>query len=186
MCHFYAKYAQDHLYQKLGHFGQNWRRSIFFRAKLGYQFFCRVSKKYAVFRPKIGKFSAKFPKILQINKNHLNTSYVKILGHLGHFLAKYDHFWSFLAHFGLYNYIGEKAGRASYRVIPHLASTAVYGHIFWTAQPIFKMLGILERGDQGLSDKIKNKKIWKKVLYPPLGVHRLVILAGYRLLPVTG
>ena len=70
-----------------------------------------------------GHFWADFAEIWGNDKNHLNTSYVKILSHLGHFLAKYGHFWSFLAHFGLYNYIGENAGRTSY-------PSRVHGHIF--------------------------------------------------------
>ena len=78
------------------------------------------------FLAKNGHFSADFVEILGIDKNHLNTSsYVKILGHLGHFLATYGHFWSFLAHFGQYNYIGENAGLASYRVKLRLAFTAI-------------------------------------------------------------
>ena len=98
---------------------------------------------------------ADFAEILGIDKNPLNTSYVKILGHLGHFLAKYGNFLSFLAHFGLYNYIGENAGRASYPVIFPLAFTAI------SSEPLnafFKMLGILERGDQGL----QSDKMWRK------------------------
>ena len=55
------------------------------------------------FRPKIDKFLAKFPRILEINKKHLNTAYVKILGHLGHFWQNMAIFGNFLAHFGLYN-----------------------------------------------------------------------------------
>ena len=54
-------------------------------------------------------------------------------------------------------------------------SVHVYGHNFWTAQPIFKMLGILERADQGLSDSIKNKQNWEKSLYPPYGLNLLRI-----------
>ena len=37
-------------------------------------------------------FFADFAEILGIDKNHLNTSYVRILGHLGPFLAKYGNF----------------------------------------------------------------------------------------------
>ena len=74
-------------------------------------------------------------------------------------------FGHFLAHFGLYNYIGERPAE------PHTPSR-VYGHIFWTAQPIFKMLGILERADQGLSGSIKKKQNWKKSQYPPYGLNR--------------
>ena len=84
------------------------------------------------FWPKIGYRSADFAEILGIDKNHLNTSYVKFLGHLGHFLAKYGHFWSFLAHFGLYKYIGEYAGRASIPVILPLAFTAI------TSEPLVR------------------------------------------------
>ena len=73
------------------------------------------TSKNAIFWPKIGHRSADFAEILGIDKNHLNTSYVKILGYLGHFLAKYGHFWSFLAHFGLYNYIGKMPAE------PHIA-----------------------------------------------------------------
>ena len=55
------------------------------------------------FWQKKGHFLADFAEILGIDEKHVNTSYVKILGHLGHYLAKYYHFRSFLAHFGLYN-----------------------------------------------------------------------------------
>ena len=58
-----------------------------------------ISAKMTVFLTKNGHFSADFAEILGIDKNHQNTSYVKILGYLGHFLAKYGHFCSFLAHF---------------------------------------------------------------------------------------
>ena len=58
--------------------------------------FCRIGEKKSFFRQKIGQFLTKFAKILQMNKNHLNTSYVKIVGHLGHF---FWHFWSFLVIF---------------------------------------------------------------------------------------
>ena len=53
-------------------------------------------RKKTFFRPKIGKSFTKFTKILQINKKHLNTSYVKIVGHLGDFCL---HFWSLFGPF---------------------------------------------------------------------------------------
>ena len=96
-----------------------------FSAYFFFQLACLNFGKNYRFWQKNGHFSADFAEILGIHKNHLNTSYVKIVGHLGHFLAKYDHFRSFLAHFGLYNYIGENAGRASYRVILRLAFTTI-------------------------------------------------------------
>ena len=46
------------------------------------------------------------------------------------------------------------AGRHSNKMSVH-----VYGHNFWTGGPIFKILGILEIADQGLSDSIKNKEL---------------------------
>ena len=81
-------------------------------------------KKYR-FWPKNGHCSADFAEILGIDKNHLNTSYVKILGHLGLFFGK---IWPFLVIFWpilAYNYIGENAGRASYCVKLRLAFTAI-------------------------------------------------------------
>ena len=60
-----------------------------------------------------------------IDKNHLNTSYVKILGHLDNFVGKIWPFFVIFGHFGLYNYIGENAGRASYPVIIPLAFTTI-------------------------------------------------------------
>ena len=41
-----------------------------------------------VFCPKIGQFSTKISKILEINKNHQNTCYSKNLDHLEHFWPK--------------------------------------------------------------------------------------------------
>ena len=72
-------------------------------------------RKKRFFCPKIGQFSTKISQILGIDKNHQNTSYVKFLGHLEHFWAKYGHFWSFFAHFWPINYIGEKLAE------PHIA-----------------------------------------------------------------
>ena len=81
----------------------------------GTDFFWQIGKKKPFFGKKIGQFLANFSKNLEINKNHLNSFYVKILGHLDHFLAKYGHFLPFLAHFGFYNNIrkyNENPGRA--------------------------------------------------------------------------
>ena len=61
--------------------------------------FAESAKKNVVFRPKIGTFFTKFAKILQINTKHLNTSYVEIVGHLGHFWVLLGHFWSFFVIF---------------------------------------------------------------------------------------
>ena len=54
--------------------------------------FCWFSKKMRVFCPKIGQFSTKISKILEINKNHQNTCYSQILGHLEHFWPKNGYF----------------------------------------------------------------------------------------------
>ena len=59
--------------------------------------FCPVGKKTGVFCPKIGQFSVKIYKILEINKNHLNTPYIQIIGHLEHFWPKngiFSPFWA--------------------------------------------------------------------------------------------
>jgi hypothetical protein len=44
-----------------------------------------VSEKMRVFWPKIGQLFAKISKILEINKNYLNTPLIKIWGYLEHF-----------------------------------------------------------------------------------------------------
>ena len=62
------------------------------------------------------------------------------------------HLKHFLAHFGLYNYIGERSAD------PHTPSR-VYGHNFRTGVPILKILGILKMADQGLSDEKNIKTI---------------------------
>ena len=80
-----------------GYFGQFWACPNF-------------GKNYR-FWPKNRHFSSDFAEILGIDKKKLNTSYVNFLGHLGHFLAKYDNFWHFwliltiLTIFGLLAYI---------------------------------------------------------------------------------
>ena len=97
-----------HLYQFVGKL-DNFPRNAY-KLSLEKLFFLNTYSKIAKndrFWPKKGHFSADFAEILGIDENYLNTCYVNILGHLGHFLAKYGHFCSFLAHFGLYNYIGE-------------------------------------------------------------------------------
>ena len=62
--------------------------------------FFKIAKNYH-FWSKKGHFSADFAEILGIDEKHVNTSYVKILGHLGHYLAKitiFGHFWPILAY----------------------------------------------------------------------------------------
>ena len=76
--------------------------------------FLPSQQKKRVFCPKIGQFSTKNFKILGINKNHLNTSYVKFLGHFGHFWPFFGHFRPFLGHFWPYSFIRECADQASY------------------------------------------------------------------------
>ena len=76
--------------------------------------FYRVGKKMGVFCPKIGQFLVKIYKILEINKNHLNTQYVQIMGHLKHFWAQNSNFCPFLGHFSPYYFIRESAGRRLY------------------------------------------------------------------------
>jgi hypothetical protein len=75
-------------------------------------FFLAESAKKNVFSSNFVQFLANFSKNLEINKNHLNTLHVQILGQLDHYWTKMAIFGHFLAHFGLYNYIGETcAGR---------------------------------------------------------------------------
>ena len=64
--------------------------------------FCRVGKKMGIFCPKIGQFFVKIYKILEINKNHLNTPYIQTIGHLEHFWPKNGIFSPFLGHFSPY------------------------------------------------------------------------------------
>ena len=68
-------------------------------SKIFFQIAHAKNEKNAVFWPKKGKKWAKFFKILEFDKSPINTSYVQILGHLDHFLLKYDNFLPFLAHF---------------------------------------------------------------------------------------
>ena len=84
--------------QNLGKIGQKmpvfWPKTIIF-ADFGVFF----GKNYR-FWTKSGHFLADLGKILGIDKNHLNTSYVKIVGHLGHFwqnMTIFGHFWLTLA-----------------------------------------------------------------------------------------
>ena len=76
--------------------------------------FFPIGKKTGVFCPKIGQFLVKIYKILEINKNHLNTQYVQIMGHLKHFWAQNSNFCPFLGHFSPYYFIRESAGRRLY------------------------------------------------------------------------
>ena len=86
-----SRYPKVHLYQFVGQLGHFPRRSSDFRRSFFFKFL-PSQQKICVFFPKIGQFSTKNFKILGINKNHLNTSYVNFLGHFGHF-------WSFFGHF---------------------------------------------------------------------------------------
>ena len=72
----------------------------YFPAKFVFQNVPAKIEKSTVFRPKTAKNRQNFPKFWDLIKNHLNALYVKILGHLDHFLAKYGNFWPFFAHFG--------------------------------------------------------------------------------------
>ena len=66
-----------------------------------FKFFFFENRQKLCFWPKNGHFLVDFAEILGINKNHLNTSYVKILGHLGHFwqnMAIFFNFWPILAY----------------------------------------------------------------------------------------
>ena len=103
------------IYTKNGPIGPILKKKIEISSKVDF-----LPKK-SVFQPKIGQFLTKFAQILQMNKNHLNTSYVKIVGHMGHFLAFLVIFCHFLAPFGLYNYIGERPAEP----LPPLAFTAI-------------------------------------------------------------
>ena len=88
--------------------------------------FCRFGKKKCDYWSQKPGFLPKISKILEINKNHPNTYYVKILGHLEHF---WPFFWAFLAIFepflALLIYKGT-AGRALYpsRVFLRSSGTA--------------------------------------------------------------
>ena len=70
-----------------------------FSAEKLFSFFCRDGKKNAVFWPKIGQKIAKFSKNFGIDKNHINTSYDRFLGHLVDFWPKNGHFRLFLGLF---------------------------------------------------------------------------------------
>ena len=63
---------------------------------------------------KIGQFMVKISKILEINENHINTSYGKLLDHLDHLWTLFCHFKQFLSFLPLYK------GMYWLGVIPHL------------------------------------------------------------------
>ena len=84
---------KEHLYQFLGQLDHFPIRCYTFpRKKYFFNTFFKIAKNDR-FWPKKGRFSADFAEILGIDENYLNTCYVKILGHFGHFLAKYGYFW---------------------------------------------------------------------------------------------
>ena len=58
--------------------------------------------KTVFFYKKIKQFSVKIYKILEINKYHLNTPYIQIIGHLKHFWPKNCIFCPFFDHFPPY------------------------------------------------------------------------------------
>ena len=84
---------------------RNWVNWTFFEkmhnvpSKICSPNFCPSAKKWVSFCPKIGQFLVKIYKILEINKNHLNTQYVQNIGHLKHFWPKNCNFFPFLGHF---------------------------------------------------------------------------------------
>ena len=84
------------IFRLIGPFSQD---QIDFLPKFFFQNVPAKIEKNAVFRPINDEKQAKFFKILEFDKNHINASYLQILGHLDHFLAKYDNFWPFLARF---------------------------------------------------------------------------------------
>ena len=68
-----------------------------FLRSLGMHFFAKKKQKNKFdFSAENGHFLANFSKHLEINKNHLNTFYVQILGHLDHYWAQNSCFFVFL------------------------------------------------------------------------------------------
>ena len=65
-------------------------------------YFLPIRQKKCDYWPQKPGFLAKISKILEINKNHPNTCYVKFLGHLDHFWPFFWHFWPFFGHFWAY------------------------------------------------------------------------------------
>ena len=102
------------------HFQVNWalfHEQVQISAEKLFSIFCRVSKKNAAFWPNIGQKSAKFSKFLKINKTHINTSYVRIVGHLVNFWAKNGHFRLFFGPILAYIIIQGNAGRVLYTIL---------------------------------------------------------------------
>ena len=61
-------------------------------------------------------------KIWEINKNHLSTPYIQILGHLRHFWPKN---WNFCSFFGAFSPLLIYKGKCWLEVIPPLALSAI-------------------------------------------------------------
>ena len=133
------------LIKKIGPFRSKLKAPIDFKRFFLFRFFCRFSKKNAVFWPKIDRKKVKFFKILGIDKNTINASYDKILGNLNNFLAKYGRFFAIFGPFWPY-YKGK-----SWKSLTRCSKrTHAIGRNFWTAYLISMILGILESQWKGL------------------------------------
>ncbi len=129
---------------------KNW---AIFGEKTTYSFFRLIfwkTLKIAVLSPKIAQFFTKVSQNLQIDKKHLNASYVKILGHLDHFFCIYGSKWQFWGH------LPSPLLIQNFRKYTHWTTCThcVYICNFWTARPILKCLGILKMAYEGLIDRI--------------------------------